>query len=215
MQFHLQVISRCFDCETRYEGLLIISKDSSHAASFRMEYGWIFQSKKRRIICPECIAGSNGKIMKKTPQQLRAIFGLANRRGLEKPEIELLASEVTGNHGQRLSALTFSQANQLIVRLGGEPFSEKETPRRTINYRKQRDGVITLASQKSLKLMDQLAAGRGITAEGLERMCRRMFGSPRPRTAKACSAVIEALKSMNRRDQMRAKLQDKDPKEAA
>jgi hypothetical protein len=149
--------------------------------------------------------------MKKTLHQLRAIYGLVKKRGLDRDELSAVMTDA--GIGTRISELSFDAANILIRRLGGQPFTRpRRTPRRTVNYRKQRDGIVTLASPKALELMDSLAEGRGMSREGLERMCRRMFGSPRPRTAQACSAVIEALKSMNRRDRQRAQ---NEPKEAA
>jgi hypothetical protein len=60
--------------------------------------------------------------------------------------------------------------------------------------------------------MKDLAAKRGISAEGLERLCRRMLkGNPRPRTTAETNKIIEALKAMNERDRVNAA----DPKEAA
>lgn len=148
----------------------------------------------------------------KTQQQLRAIFGLAGRRGLDKTEVEALAGEVCGC--SRLSQLTFDAANKLIKRLGGEPLTPPaDIPRRTLNYRKQRDGVVTLASPGALQLMEHLATARGMSREGLERLCFRMLRTKRPRTARGCSAVIEALKAMNRRDRLKAA--EAEPKEAA
>jgi hypothetical protein len=152
------------------------------------------------------------RTMKKNQQQLRAIFGLAARRGFDKTELEELAREICGT--DRLSQLTFDAANKLIQRLGGEPVRPSaDIPRRTLNYRKQRDGVVTLASPGALRLMEHLAAARGMSREGLERLCMRMLQTKRPLTARGCSAVIEALKSMNRRDRLKAA--QTEPKEAA
>lgn len=142
----------------------------------------------------------------KTTEQLRAIFGLGKNLGCEKSDLEELAADITGGRVERLSLLSFDEANAMISRLGGEPFnpsSSSPVPRRTANYRKQRDGIVTMATPKALALMDDLAAKRNMSPEGLERMCMRMFKSKRPRTATACNAVIEALKSMNARDKKR------------
>lgn len=141
----------------------------------------------------------------KTTEQLRAVFGLGRKLGLEKSDLEELAADITGGRTDRLSLLSWEEANAMIRRLGGEPFSPSSgnpTPRRTANYRKQRDGIVTMATPKALALMDDLAARRGMSPEGLERMCYRMLKSKRPRTAQGCNAVIEALKSMNARDKV-------------
>lgn len=144
----------------------------------------------------------------KTTEQLRAIFGLGKKANFEKADLEEMAADITGGRVERLSLLSFDEANAMIRRLGGEPFSPSSgspLPRRTANYRKQRDGIVTMATPKALAMMDDLAARRGMSPDGLERMCNRMFKSKRPRTAQACNAVIEALKSMNRRDARRGK----------
>lgn len=141
--------------------------------------------------------------MKKCNRQLRAIFGLARKRGLDKPDLEALAAETAGV--SRLSRLSFKDANRLIVRLGGEPFPlvspvADTTPRRTVNYRRQKAGVVALASPRHLEYLETLARNRGITPQGLDRLCMRMLRSRRPRTARGCNAVIEAIKSMMARD---------------
>lgn len=143
------------------------------------------------------------KFQPKTTEQLRAIFGLGRNLGCEKSDLEEMAADVTGGRVDRLSLLSWEEANAMIRRLGGEPFSPSSgTPvnRRTANYRKQRDGIVTMATPKALAMMDDLAAKRGMSPLGLERMCMRMIKSKRPRTAVACNAVIEAFKSMNARD---------------
>lgn len=140
----------------------------------------------------------------KTNEQLRAIFGLGKKLNCEKADLEEMAADITSGRVERLSMLSFDEANALIKRLGGDPVSAKPSaPRRTVNYRKQKAGVPTLAGPYHLAKMDRLAADRGMSPEGLERMCMRMLRSKRPRTAQGCNAVIEALKAMNRRDAKR------------
>ena len=141
----------------------------------------------------------------KTPGQLRAIFGLAKQRGLEKEQIEDIAFDLSGD--QRLSHLSFRHANVIIVRLGGEAFGagtfgrRKQAPRRTENYRRQKAGVKQIAQPAHLDLMYSLAAGRGMSSDGLERMGRRMLrGVWPPRTTEETNKIVEALKAMNARD---------------
>lgn len=143
----------------------------------------------------------------KTTEQLRAIFGLGKKLGFDKERLEELASVQTAGQVERLSLLSFDQANAMIVHLGGDAFPQSAlsdplsaVPRRTVNHHKQKAGIVTMASPKALALMDRLAAERNMTPEGLERMCLRMLKKKRPTTAKGCSAVIEAIKKMNARD---------------
>lgn len=140
----------------------------------------------------------------KTKGQLRAIFGLGRKRGLNKEDLEEIACDVTQGRIVRLSALNFNDANAVIEHLGGDGFA-RFVPRRTQNYRKQIAGVVTLVSPAALEKMDDLAAIRGISKEGLERMCLRMIKRERPITALKCAKIIEALKAMIARDALQAK----------
>lgn len=142
----------------------------------------------------------------KTHAQIQRIFGLAKKQGFEMDEDGKAAIAITASLGRTdsLSQLSFQEANVAIKKLGGQPVSLEAVSRRTENHRKQQAGVVTMASQKALHYMDKLAEERGMTPQGLERLCMRMFKSKRPRTARACSAVIEALKSMNTRTKKEA-----------
>lgn len=138
----------------------------------------------------------------KTVDQNKAIFGLGSKLGMHIEDLRDLAEEITKGRTRSLKEISFQEANVMIVRMGGEAFPvSPAAPRRTVNHRKQKAGVVTLPSPKALALMDRLAAERGMSAEGLERMCMRMLRTKRPRTAQGCNAVIEALKSMIKRDQ--------------
>lgn len=146
------------------------------------------------------------KIQPKTNSQLGRIFGLAKKLGLDEDTVRGAAVVVSRGRVDRLSLLSFDEANALIVRLGGDPFSSSRTPRRTVNYHRQQAGVQQIAQADHLALMDELAAGRGIGTEGLERLCRRMLkGNSRPRTTAETNKIVEALKAMAKRDREAAK----------
>lgn len=137
----------------------------------------------------------------KTNAQLGRIFGLAKKRDLDEDALRGAAARVSRGRVDRLSLLSFDEANDLIKDLGGDPFPFRVVPRRTENYHRQQCGVPQIAQPGHLALMDELAAGRGIGPEGLERMCRRMLrGVGRPRTTGETNKIIEALKAMNARD---------------
>lgn len=141
----------------------------------------------------------------KTTEQLRAIFGLGRKVHMADEDLRDLAEDVTNGRTRSLRELTFVEANAMIVRLGGEAFpvspsSGRPTPRRTVNHRRQKAGVVTMVSPAALAKLDALAAERGMSPSGLERMCLRMLHTKRPTTALGCSKVIEALKAMNARD---------------
>lgn len=132
----------------------------------------------------------------KTTEQLRAIFGLGKKLNCAKEDLEEMA-------GKRLSALTFDEANAMIVRLGGDAFPTPAgpAPRRTQNYHKQKQGIKTLVTAAQLTHLEDLwfkLPGR--TAAGLAAISRRVNrGADRPRTTEECNRVIEAVKSMTAR----------------
>lgn len=138
--------------------------------------------------------------MKKDYRQIKAIFALGIKKGLDKEQLEEIAFSATNGRTSSLKSLTFNEANSIIVILGGKPFEKQPIPRRTLNYRMQKTGVVALASERALQYIDILAKQKGISHEGLTRLCRRMLQSDRPKTAKGASAVIEALKSMIARE---------------
>jgi hypothetical protein len=151
----------------------------------------------------------------KTSTQIRAIFGLAKRNRFELDDDAKAGLAVVASNGRtdRLSLLTFAEANVAIKNLGGEPFEPRYVPRRTENYRRPKAGVKQIAQPAHLELMYKLAAQRNMSSDGLERMGRRMIKTWPPRTTDETNKVVEALKSMNRRDRINAKSPAK--KEAA
>ena len=140
----------------------------------------------------------------KTTEQLRAIFGLGKKLGCDKSDLEELAADVSGGRVERLSLLSWEEANAMIVRLGGEPFTSSGLPvaRRTENYRNQKAGIKRIETGRHLDLIDELARLRNMSPEGLEKLCRRMIKKPRPTTTQEGNKIVEALKAMNRRDRL-------------
>ncbi len=146
------------------------------------------------------------KFQPKTKEQIGRIFGLARKQGIDFDDDVKAGFAVTVSSGRvdRLSLLSFDEANVLIKNLGGDVFSS--TPRRTVNYHRQQAGVQQIAQANHLGLMRELADGRGISEDGLKNLCRRMLkGSPSPRTTDETNKIIEALKAMNERDRLYAK----------
>ena len=138
----------------------------------------------------------------KTNAQIGRIFGLAKKRGIELDDDTKASFAVTASGGRtdRLSQLSFDEANVVITNLGGDAYTTG-TPRRTENYRRQQSGVQQIAQPAHLNLMRELAEGRGISEEGLKNLCRRMLkGKEAPRTTAETNKIVEALKAMNARD---------------
>lgn len=137
-----------------------------------------------------------------TDGQRRAIFGLANRAGHGDAERHAVIAKVTNGKKSSLRVLTFHEANLVIQHYNGQAFSR--TPRRTVQYRRQKAGVEQLAQPAHLELMRSLAARRGMSDEGLEQLAARIIKHYPPRTTSETNKVIEALKSMNRREREEA-----------
>lgn len=135
----------------------------------------------------------------KSNSQVRAIFGLAKQRGIDPDELRAVVEDVTkrsvpaGRTG--VAKLNFTQADAVIVKLGGEPFAA----RRTVQQRRKNAGVQQLVGPNQLLYLKQLANARGWGDDTLADFCRRQCGHARPRTTREANKVIEALKAMNRR----------------
>jgi hypothetical protein len=140
------------------------------------------------------------KFQPKTTSQLKAIFGLAKKNRVDEDTLHEYAFQFTQGRTDRLSLLSFDEANALIKRLGGDPFASSRTPRRTENYRRQQAGVQQIAQPGHLEKMWKLAVERSMSANGLERMGLRMIKHWPPRTTDETNKIIEALKAMNKRD---------------
>lgn len=139
----------------------------------------------------------------KTTEQLRAIFGLARSRGVEMDDDAKAGLAATASLGRvdRLSLLSFDEANRLIEHLGGEALPVSPgVPRRTQNYHRQQAGITQIAQPRHLDKMLALAASRNMSTEGLQALGYRMLRHWPPRTTAETNKIIEALKAMIARD---------------
>jgi Protein of unknown function (DUF1018) len=130
----------------------------------------------------------------KTRAQLRRIYGLAKDCGLDNEELHALVFDATNKSS--IAALNVTQADVVIARLGGEPLAA----RRTIQQRRKNAGIVAVVSPAQIQLIADLASQRHWSAETLQEFCRRQTGHFPLRTTKDANKVIEALKSMNRRE---------------
>lgn len=136
----------------------------------------------------------------KTPAQNKAIFGLGAKMKCAHEDLRELAFDVTRGRTDSIKQLTFDEANGVIKRLGGRPFTKEFKPRRTEQYHRQEAGVKKLVTAAHLDHLTILARECGMTQEGLESLCKRMIKVKKPRTSSECNKVIEAIKAMNARD---------------
>lgn len=164
----------------------------------------------------------------KTTNQLRTIFGEARRRGLDNDTLHELVADVlistgrgssarcfgggtagstrtgtvaadanaTATRAVSIAALTYSQAEAVIERLKGRSF----VPRRTMQHRRAKSGVVQLITDEQRELIAKLATQRNWKPETLQNFCIRQCGHLPLRTTDDANKVIEALKAMNRRE---------------
>lgn len=143
------------------------------------------------------------EIGNKTQKQNRAIWALAHKLGFSNDDVHELALEVTGK--QSIRALSRKEADDVIDRMGGQPFfrDKSGTPRRTVSYRRQQTGVVQLETEKQLNLLRDLATRRGWSEETLQNFCQRQIKKSLPTTTKEANKVIEGIKAMNKRDYLK------------
>lgn len=113
-----------------------------------------------------------------------------------------LASDVTRGCTASLAALSYDEANAMIVKLGGDPIASRSVSKRTENYRKQKSGIETIVTSAHIKKIDELASLRGWSPESLQKFCRRVIKKDSPATAHEANKITEGLKAMNRRDNL-------------
>lgn len=134
----------------------------------------------------------------KTTAQVRAIWSLTWHKALTDEQLHLLVEAETGNPSIR--ALSREDADKVIVALGGKAFNTKRKTRRTRQDHHQQNDTKQIAAGSQLDLMQSLASRRGWTEDSLKKFCQRMIKRDHPATTKQANTIIEALKSMNRRD---------------
>jgi hypothetical protein len=142
----------------------------------------------------------------KTPGQNRRIFGLKAELGLEHDDLRELAFLVSDGKRDRVSDLTFRDAETLIKLLESKLPKKSEYAPRTIQYKRQQKGLLSEVTPTHLDEMRRLwRLVEGRTPEGLQALTRRIIRFSTPRTSSECNKVIEAIKAMNKRAQEKAK----------
>ncbi len=141
----------------------------------------------------------------KKPFQIQRMFGLARKpadaAGIPVKEfLEDLAGNITRGRVDRLSLLTFEDANNIIARLGGTPFANYGHSKRTENYRKQAAGIKTIETGAHVEFIRKQAERRNMTEEGIAKLAARMNLPWPTQTTEQGNKLAEALKAMNRRD---------------
>lgn len=148
------------------------------------------------------------KFKPRTLGQNSAIHGLLGSWGINAEEKAAMVADITKGRTESTKDMSFDEANVMIDRLGGQPFSANvaKLSRRSVNHYRQQANVPQIVTPEHLgKLNREWFKKPGRTEQGLKQLCQRILkdaqGNPldRPRTTDECSKVIEAVKSMNKR----------------
>lgn len=135
--------------------------------------------------------------------QNKRLWGLAAKLGLEHEDLRDYAHEYSGGRTDHTSKLYFNECEKLNNYLDGLANPKKEWSPRTVRRRRQKANVPQIATQKHLKMMQDLADKRGMSEDGLGDLSARVnAGVRKPRTSKEVNHVIEAIKAMNKRDRI-------------
>jgi len=137
-----------------------------------------------------------------TAGQLRAIYALGRKRGLDNDDLHdsILSGLANNSIARRTGSftdLTFSEAERAIARLKGRDF----VPLRTLQHRRAKSGVVQIVTDEQLTKIAFLATQRKWSPQTLTNFCVRQCGHP-VRTTVDANKVIEALKAMNERDHL-------------
>lgn len=135
----------------------------------------------------------------KSKKQVQAIWSLARSKAITDEQLHSLVA-ATCNGNDSIRALSRTDADKVIVALGGTAFNQQRKARRTRQDHHQQTGTSQIAMGSQLDLMRSLANRRSWTEESLKKFCQRMIRKDAPQTTKQANTIIEALKSMNRRD---------------
>ena len=106
--------------------------------------------------------------------------------------------ESTTRRTRSIRELTHREAEAVLKKLKGAGFVSL----RTLQYRRQRQGVAQVVQPAQLRLIADLASQRHWSEAALLKFCKHQCGHERPRTTSDANKVIEALKAMNKRDQL-------------
>lgn len=134
----------------------------------------------------------------KSAGQVRAIFGLAREVGHGHEDIHDVIAVLTRQAKHSIRDLTFAEANAVIEHYNGRAFTP--VPRRTVQYRRAKQGIKQIVSPAQLKLIADLASQRNWTVDSIEKLCKRMHVPFPLRTTENANKIIEALKKMNKRE---------------
>jgi hypothetical protein len=136
-------------------------------------------------------------------EQNKAIHALLGKHRFDREAKADMVADITGGRAESTKEMSFEEANVMIARLGGEPIhdtSPAAVNRRTLQYRRQKTGVVSIDIAKSKKLLGDLwLAVPGRKDSGLAALATRILKHYPPLTTAEYGKVIEAVKSMNKR----------------
>lgn len=128
------------------------------------------------------------------------MHALKAKLGLTHDDLRDYAADVSDGRTDHTSELYVGEMNEIIHRLQSLA-SPKETPLRTVQYRRQQAGVVSIDTARQEKMLNDLwFAFPHRNGDGLTSICLRTIKTEKPRTTKEFNKIIEAVKSMNSRE---------------
>lgn len=142
-------------------------------------------------------------LMKRTKLQNSIIHARRKVRGISDEYYKTLVFNISNGRTETSADLSVEEADRLISALGGVPPAHS---RRTQQRRNKAAGVIALITPAQTQTLNALAEARWGTdyAKPLSALCQRMHRRNAPHTSKQAQSLIEAIKSMQARDQKTA-----------
>ncbi len=141
----------------------------------------------------------------RTKAQNSLMFMFASKCGVSHEDLRDFASEVSGGRTSHTSELYFNEAQEIISRLE-KAANPAPVSKRTVQYRRQKAGnVVNIETARQEKMLNEIwFAYPHRTAFGIEAICRRTIHKPAPKTTIEFNKIIEAVKSMNSREEAKS-----------
>ncbi len=139
----------------------------------------------------------------RTKIQNAKMHGIAAKLGIPHEDLGDFAFEYSEGRTDHTSELYVAEMDKLIRHLEYllAQKTGETTPRRTVNYRRAKTGVVSIETPRQIKKLNDLWFAYAFrTAEGLEKLCLNTIKTDAPKTTKEFQKMIEAVKSMNARE---------------
>ena len=144
----------------------------------------------------------------RTKIQNAKMHGIAAKLGIPHEDLGDFAFEYSDGRTEHTSELYVAEMDKLIQRLEYllAQKTGETTPLRTVNYRRAKTNVVSIDTPRQDKFLRALWFHYPHrTADGLQKLCLNTIKTAAPKTTKEFQKMIEAVKSMNAREEANPK----------